>query len=79
MIPFYLDEISSHLAGTDFTLRLHGEITFYPGKAGQVSTWYLFTKTYSKVPNSRGGLNKRGWGGGGSETFVKYNKRGGSE
>ena len=25
-------------ARTDFTLRLHGEITFHPGKAGQVST-----------------------------------------
>ena len=46
MIPFRSDEISTRPAGTDFTLRLHGEIIFYPCKAGQVSTLYLFTKTH---------------------------------
>ena len=35
------DEISTHPARTDFSLRLHGEIKFYPGKAEQFSTWYL--------------------------------------
>ena len=46
MIPFRRDEISTRPAGTDFTLRLHGEINFCPCKAGKVSTWYLFTKTH---------------------------------
>ena len=46
MIPFCRDEISTDPAGTDFTLVLHEEINFHPGKAGQVFTWYLFTKTY---------------------------------
>ena len=41
MIPVSLDEISTSSVGTDFTLRLHGEIKFHPGKAGQFSTWYL--------------------------------------
>ena len=45
MIPVCRDEIPTHPAGTDFTLRLHGEINFHPGKAGQVTTWCLFTKT----------------------------------
>ena len=44
MIPFCRDEISTRLARTDFNLRLHGEINFHSGKAGQISTWYLFTK-----------------------------------
>ena len=42
---FCWDEISTRPAVTDYTLRLHGKISFHPGKAGQVSTWYLFTKT----------------------------------
>ena len=50
MILFCRVEISTDLVETDFTLRLHGEINFHPGKVGQVSTWYLFTKTY---PGSR--------------------------
>ena len=33
-------EISSRPAETDFTLRLHVEIEFRPGKAGQFSNWY---------------------------------------
>ena len=45
IIPFRWDEISTRPAGTDFTLRLHGEISFYPCKGGQVSTLYLLTKT----------------------------------
>ena len=40
MIPICRDEISAHPAGTDFTLRLHEEIKFRPGKAGQFSTWF---------------------------------------
>ena len=32
------DEISTRPAKTDFTLRLHGEIKFCCGKAGQFST-----------------------------------------
>ena len=39
MIQFCQDEISTRLAWTGFTLRLHGEINFHPGNAGQVSTW----------------------------------------
>ena len=35
MIPFSQGEISTSPAGTDFTQRLHGEINFYHGKAGQ--------------------------------------------
>ena len=35
MIPVCLDEISPRPAGTDLTLRLHVEIKFRPGKAGQ--------------------------------------------
>ena len=31
---------------SDFTLQLHGEIRFHPGKAGQVSTWFLFRFVY---------------------------------
>ena len=45
MIPFCRDEILTRPAGTDFTLRLHWEIKFHPGKVGQVYTWYLFKKT----------------------------------
>ena len=33
-------------AGTDFTIRLHREIKFRPGKARQFSTWYLFKFVY---------------------------------
>ena len=44
MILFCRNEISTRPAGTNFNLRLHGEIKFHPGKAGQVSTWYLFKK-----------------------------------
>ena len=42
MIPVCRDEISPRPAGTDLTLRLHVEITFRPGMAGQFSTWHLF-------------------------------------
>ena len=35
MIPVCRDEISARPAGTDFSLRLHVEIKFRPGKAGQ--------------------------------------------
>ena len=35
MIPVYRDEISPRPAETDLTLRLHVEIKFRPGKAGQ--------------------------------------------
>ena len=42
MIPVCWDEISPRPAGTDLTLRLHVEIKFRPGKAGQFSTWHLF-------------------------------------
>ena len=41
MIPACRDEISTRPAETDFTLGLHVEIKFRPGKAGQFSTWYL--------------------------------------
>ena len=34
MIPACRDKISTRPAETDFTLRLHVEITFRPGKAG---------------------------------------------
>ena len=42
MIPIYWDEIPTRPVGTDFTLRLNGEIKIHPGKAQQFSTWYLF-------------------------------------
>ena len=42
MIPVFRDEISTCPAGTDFTLRLHVEMKFCPGKAGQFFTWHLF-------------------------------------
>ena len=41
MIPACRDEISIRPAQTDFTLRLHVEIKFRPGKVRQFSTWYL--------------------------------------
>ena len=41
MIPTCRDEISTRPDETDFTLRLHVEIKFRPGRAGQFSTWYL--------------------------------------
>ena len=40
MIPACRDEISTRPAETDFTLRLHVEIKFRPGKAGQFSICY---------------------------------------
>ena len=45
VISFFRDEISTSPAGIDFTLRLHEEINFHPGKAGQVSR-YLLAKTH---------------------------------
>ena len=42
MILVCRDEISTRSTGTDFTRRLHGEIKFHLGKAGQFSTWYMF-------------------------------------
>ena len=39
MIPPSRDEISTRPAEIDFTLRLHVEIQFRPGKTGQFSTW----------------------------------------
>ena len=42
MIPVCRDEISPRPAGTDLTLRLHVEIKFCPGKAGQFFIWHLF-------------------------------------
>ena len=42
MIPVCRDETSPRPAGTDITLRLHVEIKFRSGKAGQFSTWHLF-------------------------------------
>ena len=42
VIPVCWDEISPCPAGTDLTLRLHVEIKFRPGKAGQFSTCHLF-------------------------------------
>ena len=42
MIPVYWDEISPRPDGADVTLRLHVEIKFRPGKAGQFSAWHLF-------------------------------------
>ena len=41
MIPACRDENSTCPVEADFTLRLHVEIKFRPGKAGQFSTWYL--------------------------------------
>ena len=38
MIPACRDEILTRPVETDFTLRLHVEIKFRPGKAGQFST-----------------------------------------
>ena len=46
MIPAFRNEISIRLAKTDFTLQLHVEIKFRPGKAGQFSTWYLIRIAY---------------------------------
>ena len=42
MIPVCRDEISTRPAGAYFTLRLHAEIKFHHGKAGQFFTCYLF-------------------------------------
>ena len=42
MIPVCRHEISPRPAGMDLTLRLHVEIKFRSGKAGQLSTWHLF-------------------------------------
>ena len=41
MILACSDELSTRPAETDFTLQLHVEIKFRPGKEGQFSTWYL--------------------------------------
>ena len=41
-LPVRRDEISTRSAGAYFTLRLHVEIKFHHGKAGQFSTCYLF-------------------------------------
>ena len=41
MIPACQNEISTRPAEADFTLRLHVEIKFRPGKVGQFPTWYL--------------------------------------
>ena len=41
MIPVCRDETSTGPAKIDFTLRLHVEIKFRPGKARQFSTGYL--------------------------------------
>ena len=38
MILAWRNEISTRPAGTDFTLQLHVEIKFCPGKAGQFPT-----------------------------------------
>ena len=46
MIPACRDEISTHPAEVDITLRLHVEIKFRPGNAGQFSTWYLIRFAY---------------------------------
>ena len=43
MIPACRDEISIGPAEKVFTLRLHVQIKFRPGKAGQFSNWYLIT------------------------------------
>ena len=45
MIPVCWDEISTRPAGAYFTLRLHVEIKFHHGKAGQFSPCYLFRFT----------------------------------
>ena len=37
----YQDKTSTHPARTDFTLQLHVEIKFRPGKARQFFTWYF--------------------------------------
>ena len=41
MILTCRDEISTRPVKTDFTLQLHVEIKFRPGKAEEFSTWYL--------------------------------------
>ena len=45
MIPICRDEILTRPARTDFTLRLHREIKFHPGKARQFSARYLSRPT----------------------------------
>ena len=42
ILLLYQDKISTRPAGTDFTLRLHVETKFRPGKARQSSIWHLF-------------------------------------
>ena len=42
MIPVCQDEISPRPAETDLIIRLHVEMKFRPGKAGQFSTRHLF-------------------------------------
>ena len=43
MIPVCRDGTSTRSGATDFTLLLHMEIQFRPGKVGKLSTLYLFT------------------------------------
>ena len=40
------DEVSTYPAATDFTISLHVEIKFHPGKLGQFCSWYLFRFIY---------------------------------
>ena len=46
MIPVWRNEISTRLAETYFTIRLHEKIKLRLDKAGQFSTWYLFGFVY---------------------------------
>ena len=46
MNPVCRDEISTRPAGADFSLRLHRETKFHPGKVEQFSTWFLFRFVY---------------------------------
>ena len=41
IIPVCQDGISTRPGRTDFIPRLHGEIKLHPGKAVQLTTWYL--------------------------------------
>ena len=53
MIPVCWDKISTRPAGIDFTLRLHVEIKFCPGKAGQFSTWHLLRFVLTKFVHTK--------------------------
>ena len=50
MIPACQDETSKRPAETNFTLQLHVEITFRPGKAGQFSNYYFITLNIICMP-----------------------------